>query len=364
MYYKNFINTLRVRGVIIVILSLGILAAVYSIYWYILSQNIKEGILYFLEDISEHGFTASYKEIEVNGFPNTIRIIITNPRLVAKSIKFSKFKVSWHWKGSGGIVTLKPWDLNTIRINLSGSHSISFNTPKDSYKFVGDFSHLTIFMEQFVDGLPKFGKILATDLNLRENSKNYKLTSRNISLVAQELVPDSISSKTPTLNVAFLAEDLSFDETWNFPLGDAVERFKIAFQVLGRLSSPFDIKALENWRDNGGVIDFESLEGNYGPLEIKSNGTIALDDKLQILAVFSARIRGILAAIRHLENTNAIKPLDAAIVKIMFNSLSQLSSVNGSTSVDLPLNIQNGELTVHQFKVLNIPLINWSNIGE
>ena len=46
MYSKNIINTLRVRGPIIVILSLVILAIVYSMYWYILSQNIKEGIVW------------------------------------------------------------------------------------------------------------------------------------------------------------------------------------------------------------------------------------------------------------------------------------------------------------------------------
>ena len=351
---------MRVRGVIIVILSLAILAAVYSIYWYILSQNIKEEILYFLEDNSEHVFTASYKEIEVNGFPNSIRIIMTNPRLVANSIKLPNLKVSWHWKGSGAIVTVKPWDPNAVRIKLPGNHDIALNTPKEAYKFVGEISNLTINLEQFLDGLPKFGKIFATELILREDSKNYKLTSQNFSLTAQEFVPASISSKTPTLDVAILAEDISFDEPWHFSLGDAVEKLQIAIQVLGELSSPFDIHEFKKWRDSGGVIDIELLEGNYGPLDIKANGTIALDDKLQILAAFSARVRGILSAIKHLENTNAIRPLDAAIAKMVFNSFSDKSLVNGSTSIDLPLNIQNGELTVDQFKILKIPHINWS----
>ena len=256
---------------------------------------------------------------------------------------------------------MKPWDLNTIRINLSGSHSVSFNTPKDSYKFVGEAPHLTIKLEQIIDGLPKFGKLFATELILREDSKNYKITSGKISLIAQGFIPDTISNKTPTLEVLFLAEDVSFHETWHFSLGDSLERFKIAVQVLGDLSSPFDIRAVKNWRDSGGVIDLELLESNYGPLKIKANGTIALDDKLQILAAFSARVRGFLAAIRHLENTNAIRPLEAAIAKMVFNSLLK---TKGATSVDLPLNIQNGELTVHQFKVLKIPSINWSNIDQ
>ena len=182
MYYKNFINTLRVRGAIIVILSLVILAIVYSMYWYILSQNMKEGIVFFLEDIVEHGYKTSYKEIEVAGFPNTIRIIMTNPRLATKTIKLPNLKVRWQWKGSRAIVTVKPWDPNAVRIKLPGNHDIALNTPKEAYKFVGEISNLTINLEQFLDGLPKFGKIFATELIVWEDSKNYKLTSQNFSL--------------------------------------------------------------------------------------------------------------------------------------------------------------------------------------
>jgi hypothetical protein len=177
--------------------------------------------------------------------------------------------------------------------------------------------------------------------------------------MAERLFSDNFSSKIPTLNIRFDLEELNFDGTEALPFGDVIKRLSTSIKVFGKIRSPFDILSLEKWSDDGGIIEFDSIEGNYGPIEFNANGTLTLDDKLQILAAFSAKVRGAIVAIDRLTQAQIIQPSDAAMAKIFLSIFSKNLSDNGSLFVTLPLNIQNGQLSVHHIKLLNVPKIDW-----
>ena len=47
------------------------------------------------------------------------------------------------------------------------------------------------------------------------------------------------------------------------------------------------------------------------------------------------------------------------MAKIFLSIFSKNLSDNGSPFVTLPLNIQNGQLSIHHVKLLNVPKIEW-----
>ena len=154
-------------------------------------------------------------------------------------------------------------------------------------------------------------------------------------------------------------EDVDLPRMPALPLGHAVKRLGASIQVLGKLHRPFDVISLTKWRDDGGTIEFESVEARYGPLYFLLNGTLALDDKLQILAAFTAKVQGFLTTIDQLKQARVIQPRDAALAKVMFGIVSKPSADNELPTISLPLNIQDGKLTIKHLKLLNIPHIPW-----
>lgn len=359
MYYKLISKMVRFRIVIVAILCLGMLVVLYSIYWYAFAENLKENITLFLLDQVREGFNVSFEHIEVVGYPTTFRIIMSSPRLAAKSVSQSHLDVSWRWKGARAIAEVKPWSYNKVSVNLSGDHEILIDTFKEQHEYSGSAAGLIVDLELHQDGMPVSARLIGTGLQFTYGHTKNNISTKKIRLMAERHFSDNFSSKIPTLNIQFDLEELNFDGTEALPFGDVIKRLSTRIKVFGKIRSPFDILSLKKWSDDGGIIEFESIEGSYGPIEFNANGTLTLDDKLQILAAFSTKVGGVIVAIDRLTQAQIIQPSDAAMAKIFLSIFSKNLSDNGSPFVILPLNIQNGQLSIHHVKLLNIPKIEW-----
>ncbi len=359
MYYKLISKMVRFRIVMVAILCLGMLVGLYSIYWYAFAENLKENITLFLLDQVREGFDVSFEQIEVVGYPATFRIIMSSPSLVAKSVSQSHLDVSWRWKGVRAIAEVKPWSFNKVRVNLSGDHEVLIDTFKGHHEYTGSVAGLIVDLELHEDGMPASARLIGTGLQFTYGHTKNNISTKKIRLMAERLFSDNFSSKIPTLNIQFDLEELNFDGSGALPFGDAIKRLSTSIKVFGKIRSPFDILSLKKWSDDGGIIEFESIEGNYGPIEFNANGTLTLDDKLQILAAFSTKVRGVIVAIDRLTQAQIIQPSDAAMAKIFLSIFSKNLSDNGSPFVTLPLNIENGQLSIHHVKLLNVPKIEW-----
>ena len=359
MYYKLISKMVRFRIVMVAILCLGMLVVLYSIYWYAFAENLKENITLFLLDQVREGFDVSFEQIEVVGYPTTFRIIMSSPSLAAKSVSQSHLDVSWRWKGARAIAEVKPWSFNKVRVNLSGDHEVLIDTFTGHHEYTGSVAGLIVDLELHEDGMPASARLIGTGLQFTYGHTKNNISTKKIRLMAERLFSDNFSSKIPTLNIQFDLEELNFDGTGALPFGDVIKRLSTSIKVFGKIRSPFDILSLKKWSDDGGIIEFESIEGNYGPIEFNANGTLTLDDKLQILAAFSTKVRGVIVAIDRLTQAQIIQPSDAAMAKIFLSIFSKNLSDNGSPFVTLPLNIQNGQLSIHHVKLLNVPKIEW-----
>ena len=359
MYYKLISKMVRFRIVMVAILCLGMLVVLYSIYWYAFAENLKENITSFLLDQVREGVDVSFEQIEVVGYPTTFRIIMSSPSLAAKSVFQSHLGVSWRWKGARAIAEVKPWNFNKVSLNLSGDHEVLIDTFKGHHEYTGSIAGLIVDLGLHEDGMPATARLFGTDLEFTYGDTKNTFSTKKFRLMAERLFSDNFSSKIPTLNIQFDLEEFNSDGTEALPFGDVIKRLSTSIKVFGKIRSPFDILSLEKWSDDGGIIEFDSIEGTYGPIEFNANGTLTLDDKLQILAAFSTKVGGVIVAIDRLTQAQIIQPSDAAMAKIFLSIFSKNLSDNGSPFVILPLNIQNGQLSIHHVKLLNIPKIEW-----
>ena len=359
MYNKLISKMVHFRIVTVAILCLGMPVVLYSIYWYAFAENLKENITSFLLDQVREGVDVSFEQIEVVGYPTTFRIIMSSPSLAAKSVLKSHLGVSWRWKGARAIAEVKPWNFNKVSLNLSGDHEVLIDTFKGHHKYTGSIAGLFVDLGLHEDGMPATAKLFGTDLEFTYGDTKNKFSTKKFRLMAERLFSDNFSSKIPTLNIQFNLEELNFDGIGALPFGDVIKLLSTRIKVFGKIRSPFDILSLKTWSNDGGIIEIESIEGNYGPIEFAADGTLTLDDKLQILAAFSTKVRGINVAIDRLTQAQIVQPSDAAMAKIFLRIFSKNLSDKGSPFVVLPLNIQNGQLSIHHVKLLNVPKIEW-----
>ena len=359
MYYKLISKMVHFRIVTVAILCLGMPVVLYSIYWYAFAENLKENITSFLLDQVREGVDVSFEQIEVVGYPTTFRIIMSSPSLAAKSVFQSHLGVSWRWKGARAVAEVKPWNFKKVSLNLSGEHEVLIDTFKGHQKYTGSIAGLIVDLGLHEDGMPATARLFGTDLEFTYVDTKNTFSTKKFRLMAERLFSDNFSSKIPTLNIQFDLEEFNSNGTEALPFGDVIKLLSTSIKVFGKIRSPFDILSLKNWSGDGGIIEFESIDGDYGPIEFNANGTLTLDDKLQILAAFSAKVRGVIVAIDRLTQAQIIQPSDAAMAKIFLSIFSKNLSDNGSPFVILPLNIQNGQLRIHHVKLLNIPKIEW-----
>ena len=359
MYYKLISKMVHFRIVTVAILCLGMPVVLYSIYWYAFAENLKENITSFLLDQVREGVDVSFEQIEVVGYPTTFRIIMSSPSLAAKSVFQSHLGVSWRWKAARALAEVKPWNFNKVSLNLSGDHEVLIDTFKGHHEYTGSIAGLIVDLGLHEDGMPATARLFGTDLEFTYGDTKNTFSTKKFRLMAERLFSDNFSSKVPSLNIQFDLEELNFDGTGALPFGDVIKLLSTRIKVFGKFRSPFDILSLKNWSGDGGIIEFESIDGDYGPIEFNANGTLTLDDKLQILAAFSTKVRGINVAIDRLTQAQIIQPSDAAMANIFLSIFSKNLSDNGSPFVILPLNIQNGQLRIHHVKLLNIPKIEW-----
>jgi len=347
------------RTVTVAILCLGMPVVLYSIYWYVFAENLKENITSFLLDQVPEGIDVSFEQIQVVGYPNTFRIIMSSPSLATKSVSQSHLGVSWRWKGARAIAEVKPWNFTKVSLNLSGDHEVLIDTSRRHHEYTGSVADLIVDLGLHEDGMPATAKLYGTGLKFTYGDTKNNLSTKKFRLMAERLFADGFSSKIPTLNVQLELEELNFDGTEALPIGDFIKLLSTTIKVFGKIRSPFDVLSLKKWSNDGGIIEIESIEGHYGPIEFTANGTLTLDDNLQILAAFSTKVGGINVAIDRLTQAQIIEPSDAAMAKIFLSIFSTNSSDDGSPFVILPLNIQNGQLSIHHVKLLNIPKIEW-----
>ena len=129
-------------------------------------------------------------------------------------------------------------------------------------------------------------------------------------------------------------------------------------KVIGKLTLSRSVVNLARWRDAGGIIEIDTIQGTYGALKTHAVGTVALDKDLQPLIAMSAKFQGFFPAIDAFKKAGYIRSGDAAIAKLVLGVLSKRGP-KGGRSISLPLTLQDGQLFAGPVPLMAVPAIDW-----
>jgi len=340
---ESFVSRL-VHGRNVVIAAVIMIGAsgIYGAWWSIVATETEVAIENWIGQRRSEGWKIDFGHLSTDGFPFTVHIKITKPRVIAGS---------WQWRGDGLNITGKPWSLAEVKFDLSGSHS---------GQVVVD-GNLETFMLQAgaLDGTASLKNGRLQGLQSKGEGLHLRLEERDQEFSLAELEVKGEQQDPATLNWGLRIRSLQLPMSLQIPLGPHLRHLDAKGQLAGRFSGDTLKGALSNWRDAGGILNVTMLDMNYMPLRVTGDGTFALDSALQPVGVFSSRARGVMKTVDSLVASGLIKSIESLTTKLVLAALSKTPEGGGERYLELPLTLENRILSAGPFKLLRFRPIRW-----
>jgi len=327
--------------------------AVYSCLWLVLALSSRDQAVSWIEEQKAQGFNVRYDRLQATGYPFAICFEITNPGLGVP-----KTPTSWDWQGTNLRVKAQLWDRNSFRLETSGQQILTFKKAGNIKKFSGDTDY-ALGQLVFSDGeIKKVGFTLrGVQLTNRDNA-NTMISIPSAQLSLDRLMRTKGDYQSASWNLSGSTAGLSLPWFTASPLGMELV-LSIKARLLGSIKKGPLVQSLEDWRDRGGTVELEKLRMQHGPLKINTNGTLALDDKLQPIGALTANLEGFFKTIDALKMLGVIKARNAITAKMMLGVLSRTPAGGGPAILNLALTAQNRYLYLGPVRLLKLPEINW-----
>jgi hypothetical protein len=359
-HFRIFRNLL-VGGIIA-----AITAVLYTLYWFAIATNLKAAMSEWIAERASQGVVASYRKIEISGFPLNFKIVVTKPKMQTSNSgapgRADSAGIKWLWQGERAVAEMKPWNFKKFNVDLSGTHNLTYGDEGGTYQFSGQAQKLIMVADIYSDGWPEKFQLNIAGLNLIENTTKAILSAKSVLIKSHRLKlaeeGTDNEAKLPTYSLQAEMHNIQLPNFLNLPLGHNIQELKTEMRVIGHLKPSLNVHNLAAWRDAGGIIEFGLLEGTYGVLKTHASGTIALDENLQPLAAMTAKFQGFFPAINALKRAGYIRSRDAAMAAIVLGVLSRRNS-DGQRSISLPLFLQDGQLSAGPAPLMAIPAIDW-----
>ncbi len=140
------------------------------------------------------------------------------------------------------------------------------------------------------------------------------------------------------------------------PLGNEVALLDLQAVLTGSAgdlnATPREI--LAEWRDTGGTLDVMHLALDWGPLSVKGDGRVTLDDAFRPLGAFSLKVKGLGKTLDLLARKGLIEGSAAFALQAGSLALGKVDPEDGRAEIQLPLTLQDGWLSLGPLPILKL----------
>jgi hypothetical protein len=345
MVSRNVVPIKRLKQVLIGVFAFTILLGGYGGWWYLVASHLKKNISMWIEQQSTKGVTINFEMMTQKGFPGPVHLSIKKPKI----LKYGR--QSWSWSGDILNLSLNPWAINHLTLDVKGLHQLKLHKPDGLTTYEGSAENCV-------------GTVTLKDgdldqINININALEIKNVSVNDNLQVKQADIDifEISEYAPSFKLRI--RDMELPITLKSPLGRDVRHMDAKGHFTGGLQLSKWPGFLAIWRDGGGALDFKSLDLDYPPLRVKGDGTVALDSKMQPIGAFSLKVGGMFETVDVLYDQGLIPLGTLFATKFALNILNKKPVDGNNSYLNIALTLQDQTLYVGNVKVLKIAPIQW-----
>ena len=345
------------------IILLIMVALIYSIYWFFHANLIEDKFRKFSSSIGDWAIYLSFESINISGFPYSFSVNLINPILTfglsngpnrnEKSLELTNNLIS---------VKISPWNYRIYNINFGEKHNFDFfnNNKHSSFRGITEKFNINLVFDHIFDTFE-----LDFDIaKLKFQTKNLVtlFSAKNLIVSVSEQnkqpAPNNNGEIKSNYNIFIRSEGFAISEIFNLPVSQVIELISAKIKIFGYLNTPINAKNIEYWRENGGIIEIEEFEIVDAKFKSTLNGTVSLDNNLQILAAFVAEVEGLPFVIKSLYDNSRISAGIAEKLNFLLDLISK-TSPNGARKNSFPITIQDRELFIGRTPLVELPTISW-----
>jgi len=337
----------RFQAGIALVVSTLLVLGLWTLVWFVAETWVRSSIDTWLEAQRAEGAVAGYEVMETSGFPSRIILTIAKPAysgpLMGQSVD---------WVGETLTVGTRPWMPWKLHVEAPGRHKV---------KLGGGAINLSGQAETLsVDMIP--GDVWAQSVDLTVAG----LEMSNGERVGVDDLKAHFSYEPDGTGLRFSAKgrNLMLPRNAEMILGNTVQNFDIALRISDPLTPGDVLEALPTWRAGGGIVDVERLKLRSGPLGLAATGTLALDDALQPMGAFTAKIEGLFQVLEILRVRGLVRDGDAVIATMALAALSKRPRNGGASAINLSVTVQDGMLSLGTIALMKMPHIVWGIKAE
>jgi hypothetical protein len=119
------------------------------------------------------------------------------------------------------------------------------------------------------------------------------------------------------------------------------------------------VERAAGWRDGGGTLEIQRLALNWGPLDLTTSATLALDEQLQPMGAGSARVVGYAETLDALAAHGVISKSAVTAAKAVLSLLAHSPDDGSPPDVEVPLTLQYRTLSMRQVPLVRLPEVDW-----
>ena len=341
----------RTAASIIVVVLLLAAAAVCGGWWYMVTR-LESDIMTFAAKLESQGghFTAATRTRE--GFPFRPTVALTDP-----SIAFPPGAPGpWSWSGERATVGVSLFQPTTIDVALSGAGHLQVTPLGQPLDLDIQADRATVQLAR--DSVRETASVTLANVSVADtNGDVSQIDSLTIDRTRANTAPADEHGEA--YGVALQLAGFALPTSHATPLGRTLSQLVFEAHVLGPLPPALDEDALTRWRDAGGTIAVPRLIGQFGPLVMSAEATLAFDKEMQPLGAGTGRIQGFAPALDALAASQVIRLNDANTAKAFLSMLARPPTPGAPPQLTAPLTIQEGKLFVGPVAVMTMPRLQW-----
>ncbi len=330
---------MRRRSILVAALATVLLAGVaLSLYWFWAADQVSAAIARWTDEQRARGYEVAYVGPEISGFPTKLAVRFTGPGISAPQ--------GWRWSGGAIAGEAAFWHPRTLRLDLPLQQELSLDWRGRRHEFSLEAEAARGLIQLGREGWLEAGTVEMENLALTEREGG---TQGDATLRADSLRYD-LTRRPPTLEGAddwtllLRGETRGIDlpEGTPNPFDARIERVAVDATLIGMIPKGVPAEALARWRDSGGLVEVQELRLTWGPLDLRADGTVALDQRLRPQGAFAARIRGLPEALDALAARGLIDPGVALTLKFTALAFAKQRDETGRAVIALPITLQDG----------------------
>ena len=345
---------MRRKIAIFIVAAPCLLVAADVAVWHMAVRRLETGFQTWIGDSNRRGWSVLSSSQVRGGWPMAATLEITD--LVIKGGEPTiPGGASWDAKQvvlRVGLLT--PWSLD---IEPIGVQRLRFANGAE-FPFVAEEMHATVPLQA--------GHVPST-LDLKARNLRAVLMTEGDADVAVSMGQlqghadiSSAAGDAPTIGFSVSADMIALPDAIRWPLGPLVTSVVLAGSLEGPTPEPSAPSTfLAAWRDGGGSVEVQKFSIVWGPLDLTTTATLALDDQLQPMGAGTGRMVGYEATLDALAANGVLTRSATTAAKAVLSLMASAPAAGEPAEVEVPLTLQHRTLSMRQVPVIRLPELDW-----